>query len=145
MEIGNCSCQGQAEAVARRAAAAVHPDEALQHLPVHLLGNAESVVGDDADRPRRPGRRGQDNCGSRRLMVDGILDQVGKQLRQQIAVALHHEARLHICAQGSAVVLRHRRIGIAKPGDDLRKIDRAEATALLAGFDLGNTQERRSH
>jgi hypothetical protein len=54
VKVGDGRGQGQAEAAARRAAAAVQPYESLQDLAAHVFGDARSVVGNSADRPRWP-------------------------------------------------------------------------------------------
>lgn len=85
MEIGHCDDQGQAEAAARGDAAAFEPIKASEDVPRFRLGSRGRYrPPSDAVPPSSPEIRKR---GVRRCLADGVLDQIGEHLGQEVAVA----------------------------------------------------------
>src|SRR5689334_23500480 len=87
MKIGNRRHHAQAETAARRRSASFEPIQSPEHLVMLLLRNARPFVGDDA-LEFLPGAPQLD--GDRRWhgnMRQGVFDEIGEELREEVAVA----------------------------------------------------------
>jgi len=145
MEVGNRRREAEPQAVARTRPAVLEPDEPLQDLGVQVRGNSRPVV-------RYPGLDRAIEVSSRDLNMgiagtvpDGILHEVGEQLRQQLPISCNDDTRIEgelelltFLLGGAAIHLDHR-------VEDLRQIKGREGGPARATFDLGNAQEGCEH
>ena len=74
---------------------------------------------------------------------DGVVDEVGDRLDQQIAIAAHAEPMRHLDPQADILVLGDRFVDIADLAQHFVQRDAAEARRPPAVLDLGQTQQRR--
>jgi hypothetical protein len=74
-------------------------------------------------------------------VVERVLDQVGEELRQQLAVARQGQSVFDRCVELVLGVLGDRRVGLADAANQLREIDGAEGALLRARLDLGDAQQ----
>src|SRR5438034_6498699 len=74
-------------------------------------------------------------------MFDGVFDQVGKHLSEQLLVAREIEFRLDAAPKVLACVLCHRDIDFDDALEKGRWLNEPEARAPAAGFDLRNSEE----
>ena len=127
MQIGNRGDETKTKAVARRRAAPIEPDEALQHAPLLRLRDPRPSVCNHRNDTLRTSMDTHLDGGARRRVVKSVLHQIGKRLGQQIGIAANRQVRLHRCPKRSVLVLGYRAIGFVDATNELREIDRSKA------------------
>lgn len=118
---------------------AIEPPEdvgALRHrdtLPgIGHLGHDAPIFHEEPGCDRRSGRR----------VDDGVLHQVGEELREQFPVAVHYDARCVVGEIDVLGILSHRGIGLMDAVHQFAEIDLREAPAPDPTFERADPQQR---
>src|SRR5262245_61305330 len=75
--------------------------------------------------------------------LDGVVDQIGDRLEQEVPVAAHRGFDYRCDLEGNALVLGDRLVEVAHLAHDIRQGDVAESFQAPALLDLRNSQQRR--
>src|SRR5664279_1973282 len=142
--------EAQAEPGARLRTALFEADEALDHTRAVGFRNARSAVGDgeqDAvalvERAHHDFRRRAVGDQVARLGIfDGIVDQIGERLADQLAVAFDLGRRIGLNLERDALLLGQRLVQLADVVGDLGGVELAHVVARLAGFGARDHQQR---
>src|SRR5262245_63744346 len=143
MKFGHGRNQGKTETASWRGAACLETIEAAKHLCALFFWNALTVIedgGDDcvaflfeADLNVRPLRR----------VANGVLDEIGGKLKEQIAVARNRDMLLYLRIEPVPQVLGDRSERRGDELEDLGEIDACETRLACTRLDLCDAQERR--
>src|SRR6202171_3786903 len=94
MKPGDGGDQAQPETVSWPVAAGLQPVKALENMLVLVGGNSGSVIGDRDHRPAVNAFIGNDDLASGTAVLDGIVDEIGDGIEDQIAIAGHGHLRV---------------------------------------------------
>ena len=129
-------------------AGGVQPHETLQHPRPVPCGNTRPVVGDRDDRTAGGALDLETHLTPRRRVLDGVVEQIGQRLRQQVPVRAHLQSWGAAILQAQVFVLGGRPVEIGEVVAERLQIDHLEAAALAAGFrarDVEQGVEGRDH
>lgn len=96
MQLGDGLDQRETQATARRRAAFIQPVERPEDPLALMRNDARPVVGHVPDQFAAVVAQADDNLGSGRGMAQGVLAQVGEQLRQQRLVPANNNSGLDL-------------------------------------------------
>ena len=147
MQVGDRRGKTEPEAVARARPAVLQPDEALQHLGMHVRRDARTVVRHGHFDPTVPVRRAATSIRAPlAAMADGVLHQVGEELDS----TAHghpgaHDIRVDAMLEVLVLFVCRASIDLHDGVDDLTQIHACEGRFAGAALDLGDAQERGEH
>ena len=145
VQTGNRRNKTQAETIAGRATAALQPIEALQHAFTLRKRNTRPIVGDGHDGDAVVEHDLERNPAARSPMLDRVVDQVGKRVKQQIAITGNEQVVLTDDLEAPAAFLGGRIEQLRNIACHLREIEAAERRRARIRLNLRDARERGEH
>ena len=137
--------EAEAKAVAGLRAALVEADEAFGNAAAVFHRDAGAVVGHGDGHLvvlLCGGHRDRGGFAIARAVFEGVVEQVGEGLREELAIAQNGEAGCRGTGQRTALFLGHRLIEFDDVGDEFAHVHRDEAAAGLAGLGPRDGEQR---
>jgi hypothetical protein len=106
MQTRNGGDKTESKSVTWHAAAAFKPIEALEHMLMFVGGNSRPIVGNGERSSITIPRDINDHLATFAAMLDGIIDQVGQRVEQEISIAGDKHALVPGNAQMALSVFR---------------------------------------
>ena len=142
--------EAQPQPRARLRAALLEAHEALDRAAAIGLGNAAAAVGDREQDALALAHRLDHDLGLGpvhagaigRAVFDGVVDQIGERLADELAVAVHRSGGRRLDLELDALVVGERLVELAHAARDLGRIDLRHAVARLARFRPRDHEQR---
>ena len=131
----------EAEPQTSRVSRLVGPVEPPEHGLAFVFADPGSGILHAHDGFTLAGNEPDLHPSARRRKLDGIVDQIGHRLHQQVPVTVHVEFPCRMNQQGNSLVLRYRLVHIRNFADELRECDLAESCQSLTSLDFGKPQD----
>src|SRR3954464_15916639 len=144
MQFGNRRNEAEAEPAARRRARLLQPIQAVENLATLRLWNAWTIVGDDHPEPGLAVLQRNTDRRARRTVADGVLDQIGEQPDQQLAVAVYDSFAFlrQLDRELVSCVVDDRPVNLGHLRHDRLQAQRPQPLAPRTGLDLRDAQQR---
>ena len=145
VKAGHGGDEAEAETIARRAAAALEAIEAPEHVQMLVRGDARSVVRNGDHGSTIIAADGDGHLTGRAPVLDGVVDEVGHGVEQEVAVGADEDRLAVHDPDMSALVLCRGVEQLHDLGGDLGEIDGTERCRAIGCLDLRDAGERREH
>lgn len=132
VQLHDAGNEAQPQAVAGFGTALIEAHETLGHAPAVFFGDSVAMVADGDHNLVALDRAGHADLrrfALARAVFQRVVDEVGKRLRQQLAVAKHQKARRERAGERAALFLRHRLIEVHHVCNEGAGVNRSKAAA----------------